>query len=113
MKDKISRKKIRLENRDYSMNGAYFITICTKDRFPYLSEIIEAPENAGAAAPTLSTIIGSMKRYVSRQNEYPIWQKSFYDHIIRGEKEFREIWRYIENNPVNWAKNIFNQNLWR
>ena len=65
------------------------------------------------SAPTLSTIIGSMKRYVSRQNEYPIWQKSFYDHIIRGEKEFREIWRYIENNPVNWANNIFNQNLWR
>lgn len=34
------RKYIRLINYDYSSNGLYFITICTKDRFHYLSEIL-------------------------------------------------------------------------
>ena len=35
-----SRKKNRLENYDYSESGAYFITICTKDRKRILSNII-------------------------------------------------------------------------
>ena len=30
------------------------------------------------------------------------WQKSFYDHIIRNEKELYEIRKYIEQNPVKW-----------
>ena len=34
-----SRKQIRLYNYDYSANGYYFITICTKDRQRILSEI--------------------------------------------------------------------------
>lgn len=31
-----------------------------------------------------------------------VWQKSFYDRIIRNEKEYRNIWEYIENNPLKW-----------
>ncbi len=34
-----TRKKNRLVNFDYSRNGAYFITICTKNRVEYLSAI--------------------------------------------------------------------------
>ena len=34
------RKKNRISDYDYSQNGAYFLTICTKDRKPLLSEII-------------------------------------------------------------------------
>ena len=28
-----------------------------------------------------------------------LWQKSYYDHIIRSEQDYYEIWEYIENNP--------------
>jgi len=28
----------------------------------------------------------------------PIWQKSFYDHIIRDENEYLRIWKYIDEN---------------
>ena len=35
------RRLNRLKNYDYSRNGLYFITICTKDRIPYLSDIID------------------------------------------------------------------------
>ncbi len=34
-----TRKPNRLKNFDYSQNGAYFITVCTKNRNPILSEI--------------------------------------------------------------------------
>ena len=34
------RKKNRLENYDYSQNGAYFITICVKDRHELLGDVV-------------------------------------------------------------------------
>ncbi|MCK6622694.1 MAG: transposase [Calditrichaceae bacterium] len=36
------------------------------------------------------------------------WQKSYYDHIIRNERELHNIRRYIETNPVRWAMDIEN-----
>jgi len=41
------RKKIRLEGYDYSKNGAYFITICVKDKHEMLGRIV----GAGSARP--------------------------------------------------------------
>ena len=42
------RKSTRLKNFDYSSQGAYFITICTKDRKRILSEIIKTSVGVGA-----------------------------------------------------------------
>lgn len=54
------------------------------------------------SAPTISTVVGSMKRWVSTQVGKPIWQKSFYDHVIRSQQDYDEIWEYIENNPLKY-----------
>ena len=56
------------------------------------------------SAPTISTVVGSLKRWVSRQIGKPIWQKSFYDHAIRNQRDYEEIWQYIENNPLKYAQ---------
>jgi REP element-mobilizing transposase RayT len=42
-----------------------------------------------------------------KAGEYPtfdkaIWQKSFYDHIIRDENEYLRIWEYIDENLLKW-----------
>lgn len=37
----------------------------------------------------------------------PVWQKSFYDHIIRNEKEYLDDWRYIDDNPAKWTEDEF------
>ena len=55
------------------------------------------------SAPTVSTVVGSMKRWISKQTGRPIWQKSFYDHAIRNQQDYNEIWNYIENNPLKYA----------
>ncbi len=52
------------------------------------------------AAPTVSTVVGHMKRWVSMQIGQSIWQKSFIDRVIRNENGYRVIWEYIENNPI-------------
>lgn len=36
----MERKQLKLKEWDYASNGAYFITICTKDRKKVLSQII-------------------------------------------------------------------------
>jgi len=55
------------------------------------------------SAPTIPTVVGSLKRWVSRQVGKPIWQKSFYEHAIRNQQDYNEIWEYIENNPLKYA----------
>jgi REP element-mobilizing transposase RayT len=52
------------------------------------------------AAPTVSTVVGHMKRWVSIQIGNSIWQKSFIDHVKRNDKVYQAIWEYIENNPI-------------
>jgi putative transposase len=42
MKQEFQRQSIRLENYDYSSNGAYFVTICTAQRLHLFGEIIDA-----------------------------------------------------------------------
>jgi len=46
------RKNIRLPGYDYSSNGAYFLTICTKDRAPLLGEIVVRTAEGGG--PTIA-----------------------------------------------------------
>ncbi len=54
------------------------------------------------AAPTISNIVNHTKGYITRTIGLPIWQKLFYDHIIRNENDYNEVWQYIENNPLKW-----------
>lgn len=163
------RKRNRLRNYDYSSCGAYFITICTKDRknifwdkeqpnivgeaislppTPKLSAYGQIAEEAIQAIsehyshvevnryvimpnhihlillilcdggrliasptddtkPTSSTIVGQMKRYVSKEIGMPVWQRSFYDHVIRDRRDYEEISKYIYENPVRWRDDCF------
>ncbi len=50
------------------------------------------------------------KRYVHAVNagfvdpfERRLWQRNYYEHIIRNEDEFHRIRQYIRDNPLNWA----------
>ena len=36
-----------------------------------------------------------------------LFQKSFHDHIIRSEKDYQEIWEYIDTNPLKWELDCF------
>ena len=61
------------------------------------------------SSPTqsISGIVKSFKTLVTKEIGKPIFQRSFYDHIIRGEEDFREIWEYIDGNPQKWRKDRF------
>ena len=54
------------------------------------------------------TVIAGMKRYVSKQIGKSIWQKSFYDHIIRDDEDYQRICQYIDENPFKWDDDELN-----
>ena len=50
----------------------------------------------------VSNIVRSLKILVSKEIGEPIFQRSYYDHVIRNQRDYDEIWQYIENNPRKW-----------
>ena len=53
----------------------------------------------------LSRTISGFKRLCNKEIGENIWQSSFYDHIIRDEKDYKVRWQYIEDNPAAWILN--------
>jgi REP element-mobilizing transposase RayT len=62
-----------------------------------------------ASSPTqsISQKIKSFKTLVTKEIGHNIFQRSFHDHIIRGEKDYLKIWKYIDTNPQKWQQDCF------
>lgn len=174
MEELTKRKGTRLKNFDYSSSGAYFVTICVKDRLPLLSKIVASVVGDGAStslqngvidtpriqlteigkiveknllscekisgvkiddyvimpdhihaiilicfdnyitkgfgtsrAPsptnnTLSHVVSAFKRFAHKEIGEKIFQRSFYDHIIRDREDYDTRKAYIYENPIRW-----------
>ncbi len=59
--------------------------------------------NSKETRPDLSRMVKQLKGIVTKQAKSgdSVWQKSFYDEIIRNERAYQEIWHYIDENPIN------------
>ena len=51
---------------------------------------------------TLSKYVTALKKFTSKQIGYNIWQRSYYDHIIRSDEDYLYHIQYIEENPRKW-----------
>ncbi len=147
--DKHSRRSIRLKDYDYSQQGAYFVTICTRNGQCLFGEIVTGtmrPNESGELiqglwcelpnryanldldafvlmpnhlhgiivltdqAPTLARVVRTFKsisaillnRLLSRTGR-PVWQRNYYEHIIRNERSLNAVREYILNNPARWS----------
>jgi putative transposase len=66
-------------------------------------------QRLGAHPPgSIPAIVRSFKAIVARRvresgiGMAPLWQRGYYEHIIRTEEEFRKTWEYIRLNPARW-----------
>jgi REP element-mobilizing transposase RayT len=183
--DRLPRRSIRLQEYDYTNEGAYFVTICTHQREPLFGAIADGdviltqigaivdecwsaiPDhfpaveldayvvmpnhlhgiviitqhaaNVGArhAVPlqsrpeptpvqafgkpisgSLPMIVRSFKSAAARlvnisrdTPSAPLWQRNYYEHIIRNENDLNRIRAYIENNPSTWETDSENPNV--
>jgi len=163
------RKNPRLSGYDYSHAGAYFVTVCVKERRHLLCSIentttnpvgrplaaavvrlstwgeivrqelialenrfsclkvdkyvimpnhvhailiLESEAAEASGRPTIPEIMRAWKSLSSRRCKlnglnYPLWQTSFYDHIIRDEQDYLTRWKYIDDNPAKWAEDDY------
>ena len=75
-------------------------------------EIDDKPGTSGRPSPTRSNeyiprYISTLKRFVNKKCGRSIFQRSYYDHIIRNEKDYLEKRRYIEENAVKWEEDKY------
>lgn len=68
---------------------------------------IERPH--GPLKKSLSSFVAGYKSAVTKQINQkrqtpgiPVWQRNYYEHIIRNDDELNKIRQYIINNPLNW-----------
>lgn len=59
------------------------------------------------ACPDIRYVVRLFKRKVTQCAGSPVWQKGFYDRIVRDDREFRDIWKYIDENPLKWAQDKY------
>ena len=178
-----NRKPTRHKNHDYSTSGAYFVTICVKNREKILSKIefnfenrnvnvnltdigknieenlLKSPNIPGViidkyvimpdhihaiivlkntsadtgrqgAAPyeyaekenksvgdgaldipqnikeatneKLPQVVSAFKKFCNKQIGYNIFQRGYYDHIIRDREDYETRCKYIYENPMRW-----------
>jgi putative transposase len=132
------RKNIRLRNYDYASNGYYFVTMCSADRkqvllhyqkqlqkllhslperFPGISIdfIAVMPDHIHLIMVLHDTIIPvgqiirSFKALATcHTGHHGLWQRGYYEHVIRNDQALEKIRIYIQNN-LSEEKIDFNQ----
>ena len=105
------RKSTRLENYDYSQSSAYFITVCS-DKHRCMFSRISVGALREAPLPykprsELSKVIGFLKMNATKRIHETsphevVWQRGYYDHIIRDESDYAVRAKYICDNPFKW-----------
>jgi REP element-mobilizing transposase RayT len=142
------RTSLRLPDYDYATPGAYFVTVCIKDRKCILGEIRDGEMHGSGLgriaeetwlglphhypeiglddfivmpnhvhgllwlnepASGLSEVIRGFKTFSAKRINQarrtpgqPVWQRRFYDHVVRSEHALDKIRAYILNNPAQW-----------
>ena len=65
----------------------------------------------GQRRPPLQKIIQGFKSVTTREcykyGYKQIWQRKYYEHIIRNEKEYYKIIEYIRTNPLKWEEDKY------
>lgn len=166
------RRSIRLKGYDYSLAGAYFVTVVAWQRQMLFGEIVDGEmqlnelgrivsekwqwletqyeyvelgewivmpnhlhgilvihdigRGGSRSAPTpikrkpLGGLIGAFKTVSTKQinllcntEGQMVWQRNYYEHIMRNEQEMDRIARYIEANPSMWTEDDENPNIVR
>ncbi|MFK5949472.1 MAG: hypothetical protein QM500_11970 [Methylococcales bacterium] len=69
--------------------------------------------------PTVGDVVGAFKslstnEYIRqvKDNNWPrfdkhLWQRNYYEHIIRNEESYRQISQYMQDNPIKWLEDKY------
>jgi len=61
------------------------------------------PKSLGALMAGFKSSVTKQINIIRDAPGFPVWQRNYYERIIRDKREMDRIHRYIESNPFNWA----------
>ena len=65
----------------------------------------------GQSRPPLQKLMQKFKSMSTRRvwdmGYTKLWQRSYFDHVIRNEEDYLRIWQYIDDNPARWAEDEY------
>ena len=80
----------------------------------------DLPAAVGSRRHSVPEIVRAFKTFSARRingmrgsTGTPVWQRGFYDHVIRGERELDRVRTYIMDNPRRWSEDTDNPANWR
>ena len=74
------------------------------DHVHILVRITGRPMRASAPTVSLPKLVRSFKGLCTKAAGRSIWQRGYYDHIIRDENDFLRCWKYLDENPASWQE---------
>ena len=66
-----------------------------------------ASKTSTPANAVIPHIVSTFKRFCHREIGFRVFQRSYHDHIIRGERDYLKIWTYIDSNAAKWKQDCF------
>ncbi|MEE1389194.1 MAG: transposase [Clostridia bacterium] len=105
---KVADKYIKSINKAYK-NICINYYVIMPNHIHFICEILT---NGSSRTPTptnatIPALVSTFKRLTNKEINNKIWQRNYYEHIVRNEKEYIEIIQYIEKNPINWNKDKY------
>ncbi len=101
-----------IENEILKMNGIYdnlnvdyYVIMPNHIHLLLIVSNTHTNGTSRAPSPTNSVVaryVSTLKRMTNKKCDVDLWQRSFYDHIIRNEEDFLNHIQYIEENPRKW-----------
>lgn len=80
----------------------------------HLIIVLHDSKSGGHGNPPLHKIIGQLKSYtnkryndINKTKELILWQRNYFEHIIRNQQEYDKIYEYIETNPLKWEEDKY------
>ena len=56
---------------------------------------------------TTNAYINGVRRGLLPPFQKRLWQRGYYEHVIRGRQDYLDVWNYIEANPLRWAEDEY------
>ena len=99
-------QNIRIDKYVIMPNHVHMIIVIseTEGINPFPTIKYDIPNVVGKFKAAVTRVVGNAFMHSVKN---PIWQSSFHDHIIRGEKDYQKIWEYIDTNVIRWENDCF------
>ena len=103
----ITEKYLKSSNTSYN-NSKINDYIIMPNHVHFICEIkIKKEIDALPANQIIPSVVGTLKKIINKECKEKIWQRNYYEHIIRDEKEYLEILQYIQDNPYKWIEDKY------